>query len=112
MLKYISKQLKEYKKNDFKDLLLMAFIATDTTLKKLRCDEVVELFNRLGHDLPPKSTTRAHLLTHFSNSIIVNLPEKFINKNIHLVVGESDIEGVRYLSILGGLVCDPFKIYT
>ena len=91
---------------NFNETVVKTFLGANFPLKKLRHPTIRRLFTDMGHPLPSESTSRRiveNIAKEEENQIIYN----FTNKDIFIVIDEAEVDGKKYLNILGGHVENP-----
>ena len=91
---------------NFKETVVKTFLGAIIPLKKLRHPAIWRLFIDMGHPLPSESTSRRiveNIAKEENNQMIYN----FTNKDIFIVIDEAEVDGRKYLNILGGHVENP-----
>ena len=91
---------------NFNETVVKTFLGANIPLKKLRHPAIRRLFIDMGHPLPSESTSRKiveNTAKEEENQMIYN----FTNKDIFIVIDEAEVDGKKYLNILGGHVENP-----
>ena len=97
-------------KNGFKSALVEAFLAADIPLFKINNSKIRQLFTYLGQVVPSETSCRV-LMSELAANKVQLLKERLNGKLIFLIVGESEINGTKYLNILIGETAVPEKTY-
>ena len=91
---------------NFNKTVVKTFLGANIPLKKLRHPAIRRLFIDMGHPLPSESTSRRiveNIAREEENQMIYN----FTSKDIFIVIDEAEVDGKKYLNILGGHVENP-----
>ena len=91
---------------NFNETVVKTFLGANISLKKLRHPAIRRLFIDMGNPLPSESTSRRiveNITKEEENQMIYN----FTNKDIFIVIDEAEVDGKKYLNILGGHVENP-----
>ena len=100
----------QFGRKDFTESVTRAFLSADIPLKKLRNEELRQMFRDIGKTLPSETACRRKAAEMGEREI--DRVKSFIHQQkIFLVVDESDISGSKYLNVLAGLLNEPDKTY-
>ena len=86
-------------------------MSADIPLHKLQNAHIRLLFTDLGQPVPSESSCRAHV-DKLAAEQMIRLKERLQNKNVFVVIGESEVSGSRYLNILIGDTKMPEIVYV
>ena len=77
---------------------------------KINKDDETILILNLGISIPSQPTCRK-LVLNTADDVIMKIKRKMTNEYIFLVVDESEINGIKYLNILIGILKEPINTY-
>lgn len=100
------------RKDEFANLLLEAFVATDIPLYKLENERMKKLFNYMNYPLPARTTLRTHLLENMAPNVKTAIKNDLRDRKFFLIIDESSFNEYKYLNILGGRLDESHKIYA
>ena len=90
----------------FNETVVKTFLSANIPLKKLRHPAIRHLFIDMGHPLPSESTSR-RIVENIAKEEENQMTYNFTNKDIFNVIDEAEVDGKKYLNILGGHVENP-----
>lgn len=93
-------------KRNFNTMVVEAFTSANIPLKKLTNPSLKKLFMFTGYPLPSETVCRNLIPDIASNSKYI-VKVKLENKDIFLMIDESDINGKKFLNILVGSLQNP-----
>ena len=95
---------------DFNEGLVKAFLGANIPVKKVRNLGLRKLFTDIGQPLPCETSCRKKV-EEIAKDDENRLRDILKDQPIFLIVDESEIEGKKYLNILGGRLNEPNKVY-
>ena len=98
--------------NAFLDALVRGFSSANIPLHKLRNPDIKNLFQLFGAPNVSETIARNFLLGPFYSNHEIALRTLLSNKDIFLVVDESEINGTKYCNVLFGLMNNPRKTFV
>ena len=97
-------------KEDFVKLVLEAFLSADIPIYKANNPQLKSLFSFMGKPLPSETTLRSHV-SLFAEEELLSVKSIIQDKQIFLVVDETDVSGRRFFNTLIGIISEPQKTY-
>ena len=91
---------------NFDEKITKAFLSADIPLYQLNNEHIKNLFRDIGHRLPSKTTCRRTAL-QLSEDELKRIRNAVHEKQILLIVDESNLSGTQYLNILVGSLKTP-----
>ena len=95
---------------DFVEKVTKAFLSADIPLYKLNNTHIKNFFRDIGHRLPSETTCRRTRL-QLSEDKLKRIQNAVHDKQIFLIVDESNVSGTQYLKILVGSLETPHVSY-
>ena len=90
--------------------IILAFAAADIPSYKLENPCIKDMFKCLN--APQITIYKARLqLTKMYEEKVIELLKYFENKNVFIVIDESECKRSKYFNVMGGLISNPKKIY-
>jgi hypothetical protein len=96
-------------KKEFLDIFVDAFTSADIPLKKCNNKKMAELFTYMGFNIPYEATARNFLLKNYAEKKFEKLKSSFFEKQVFIIIDESEIRRNKYINVLAGDISMPKK---